>query len=106
MGERLDLCLQHVARVKKQLVRAEDQVRIAQEVQRQTEEKFKNGLRDLEVLRLEASEQTSSCPPNATPREMDVEPNEEITRLRAQVAQLQLERQASEDADSVRAKKA
>ena len=103
MGERLDLCLQYVARVRQQLVRAEDQVRIAQEVQRQTEEKLKNGLRDLEVLRLVASEQTPSCPPNATPREMDVEPNEEITRLRAQVAQLQLARQATEGADCVRA---
>ena len=97
VGERLDLCLQYVARVKKQLARAEDQVRTAQEVQRQTEEKLKNGLRDLEVLRLEA---------NVTLREMDVEPREEITRLRAQVAQLQLERQATEDADFVRAKKA
>ena len=51
VGERLDLCLQYTARVKKQLARAEEQVRTAQEVQRQTVEKLNNGLRDLEVLR-------------------------------------------------------
>ena len=61
MGERLDLCLQYVARVKKQVAKAEEQVRAAQEVLRQTQEKLKNGLRDLEVLRAEASEQPERC---------------------------------------------
>ena len=50
VGERLDLCLQYVARVKKQVARAEDQVREAREALAQMEEKLANGLRDLEVL--------------------------------------------------------
>ena len=51
VGERLDLCLQYISRVKKQVARAEEQVRNDIEVQRQMEEKLANGLRDLEVLR-------------------------------------------------------
>ena len=50
VGERLDLCLQHVARVKKQVARAEDHFRAAREVNSQMEEKLVNWLRDLEVL--------------------------------------------------------
>ena len=57
------------------MAKAEEQVRAAQEVLRQTQEKLKNGLRDLEVLRAEASEQPR--PPSVAPQEMDVEPNEE-----------------------------
>ena len=49
----------HARRVKKQVARAEEQVRNAMEVQRQMEEKLANGLRDLEVLRGEASRQPS-----------------------------------------------
>ena len=68
VGERLDLCLQYVARVKKQLSRAEDQVREAKEAHAQMEEKLANGLRDLEALRAEASTQPRSCPEPTTPR--------------------------------------
>ena len=105
--ERLDLCLQYIARVKKQVARAEEQVRYAMEVQRQIEEKLSNGLRDLEVLRREASQQPRSCQePSAPSREMEVEPSEEITRLRAQVAELLSAREAHQDAESIRPKKA
>ena len=104
VGERLDLCLQHVARVKKQVARAEDQVREAREVFAQMEEKLANGLRDLEVLRAEASAQPRHCPEPSTPRQgMEVDPNEEVIRLRAQVAELQ-ERQVGQEADSSRKK--
>ena len=104
VGERLDLCLQYVARVKKQLTRAEDQVREAREAHAQMEEKLANGLRDLEALRAEASAQPRSCPEPVTPRQgMEVDPNEELIRLRAQVAELQ-ERQAGQEADSSRKK--
>ena len=51
VGERLDLCLQHIARVKKHVARAEDHVRAAREVRAQMEEKLANGLRDLFVQR-------------------------------------------------------
>ena len=105
VGERLDLCLQFVARVKKQLARAEDQVREAREAQAQMEEKLANGLRDLEVLRAEASAQPRSCQEPTTPRQgMEVDPNEELIRLRAQVAELQLGRQDVQEADSSRKK--
>ena len=68
VGERLDLCLQYIARVKKQVARAEEQVRNAMEVQRQMEEKLANGLRDLEVLpRIHQD-------PSAPSREVEVEP--------------------------------
>ena len=62
MGERLDLCLQHIARVKKQFAQAQEQVRAAQEVQQQMEEKLTNGLRDLEILRAEASKHPAALP--------------------------------------------
>ena len=75
--------------MKKQVARAEEQVRDAMEVQRQVEEKLSKGLRDLEGLRREASQQLRSCQePSAPSRGMEVEPSEEITRLRAQVAEL------------------
>ena len=75
MGKRLDVCLQYIARVKKQVARAEEQVRNAMEVQRQMEEKLANGLRDLEVLRGEASQQPRTYQdPSAPSREMEVEP--------------------------------
>ena len=61
MGERLDLCLQYIAQVKKQVAGAEDHVRAAREVHSQMEKKLANGLRDLEVLRAEASEQPRQC---------------------------------------------
>ena len=100
VGERLDLCLQYVARVK----RAEDQVREAREAHAHMEEKFANGLRDLEALRAEASAQPRSCPEPVTPRqEMEVDPNEELIRLRVQVAELQ-ERPVGQEADSSRKK--
>ena len=104
VGERLDLCLQYVARVKKQVARAEDQVREAREALAQMEEKLANGLRDLEVLRAEASAQPRHCPEPNTPRQgMEVDANEEVIRLRAQVAELQ-ERQVGQEADSSRKK--
>ena len=107
VGERLDLCLQYATRVKKQVARAEEQVREAKEVQAQMEEKLDSGLRDLEALRAEASEHPRHCPAPSTPREaMDVDPNEELIRLRAQVAELQSERQAIQEAESSRSKKA
>ena len=58
----LDLCLQYVARVKKQVARAEDQVREAREAHAQMEEKLAKRLRDLEALRAEASAQPRPCP--------------------------------------------
>ena len=63
VGERLDLCLQYIARVKKQVARAEEHVREAKEAQVQLEEKLANGLRDLEALRAEASEELRQRPP-------------------------------------------
>ena len=83
VGERLDLCLQYIARVKKQVARAEDHDRAASEVHSQMGEKLANGLRDLEVLRA-----GSTCPG------MELETNEEISKLRAHVAELQMERQS------------
>ena len=77
------------------------------EVQRQVEEKLSKGLRDLEGLRREASQQPRSCQePSAPSRGMEVEPSEEITRLRAQVAELLSAREAPQDAESIRPKKA
>ena len=97
VGERLDLCLQYVAWIKKQVALAEEQVREAREARAQMEEKLANGLRDLEALRAEAP---------AHPRQgMEVDPNEEVIRLKAPVAELQSERQIQE-ADSSRSKKA
>ena len=107
VGERLDLCLQYVTRVKRQVARAEEQVREAKEVQAQMEEKLASGLRDLEALRAEASEHPRHFPEPSIPREaMDVDPNEELIRLRAQVAELQSERQAIQESESSRSKKA
>ena len=106
VGERLDLCLRCVARVEKQVARAEEQVRDAMEVQRQMEEKLANGLRDLEVLRGEASQQPRTHQdPSAPSRGMEVEPSEEITRLRAQVAEVLSAREPLQDSESIRPKK-
>ena len=49
-------------------------------------------LRDLEVLRAEASEQPRQCPDSTCPG-MELETNEEISKLRAQV-EIQMERQS------------
>ena len=107
VGERLDLCLQYVTRVKKQVARAEEQVREAKEVQAQMGEKLASGLRDLEALRAEASEHPRHCPEPSTPRQAtDVDPMEELIRLRAQVAELQSKRQANQEAETSRSKKA
>ena len=93
VGERLDLCLQYIARVKRQVARAEEHVREAKEAQVQMEEKLANGLRDLEALRAEASEEPRQRPQQGVAQPvMEVEPNEEIVRLRALVAELQKER--------------
>ena len=51
VGERHDLYTQHVAQRKKQVVRAQDQVREATEIQAQIEEKLANGLRDFFLCR-------------------------------------------------------
>ena len=84
VGERLDLCLQYVTRVKKQVARAEEQVREAKEVQAQME----GGLRDLEALRAEASDHPRQCPePSTQGQATDVDPREELIKLRAQVAE-------------------
>ena len=101
IGERLDLCLQYIARVKKQVARAEEHVREAKEAQVQLEEKLANGLRDLEALRAEASEEPRQRPQQSA---MEVEPNEEIVRLRALVAELQKER--VQEVEANRTKKA
>ena len=66
-----------------------------------------SGLRDVEPLRAEASEHPRHCPERSTPRQaMDVDPNEELISLRAQVAELQSERQAIQEAESSRSNKA
>ena len=81
-------------------------MREAQETQAQMEEKLANGLRDLEAERAEASAHPRPCPEPSTPRHlMEVDPNEEVIRLRARVAELQSERHVQE-ADSSRSKKA
>ena len=66
---------------------------------------FANELRDLKVLRAEASEQPRQCPGSTCPG-MELETNEEISKLRAQVAELQMERQSVQEAESSRSKKA
>ena len=105
VGERLDLCLNCIARVKKQVARAQEQVRAAQHVQQQMEEKLASGLRDLEILRAEASEQPTSPPEPSNPhQEMEVDPHVEIARLRAQVAELQAGQ--GQEEESFRPKKA
>ena len=77
---------------KKQVARAEEQVREAKEVHAHMEEKLASGLRDLEALRAEASEHPRHCPEPSTPGQaMDVDPMQELIRLRAQVAELQCE---------------
>ena len=71
------------------------------------EEKLANGLRDLEVLRGEASQQPRTYQdPSAPSRGMEVEPMEEITRLRAQVAELLSARETPQDVESIRPQKA
>ena len=56
------------------------------------EEKLASGLSDLEAFRAERN--IRQCPEPSIPREaMDVDPNEELIRLRAQVADLQSYRQ-------------
>ena len=102
VGERLDLCLQYIARVKKQVARAEEHVREAKEAQVQLEERLANGLRDLEALRAEASEEPRQRSPQSAV--MEVEPNEEIVKLRALVAKLQKER--AQEVEANRTKKA
>ena len=58
-----------------------------------------------EACEREASAQPRHCPEPSTPRqEMEVDPNEEVIRLKAQVAELQLERQVVQEADSSRKK--
>ena len=105
VGERLDLCLQYISRVKRQVARAEEHVREAKEAQVQMEEKLANGLRDLEALRAEASEEPRQRPQQGVAQPvMEVEPNEEIVRLRALVAELQKER--VQEVEANRTKKA
>ena len=87
------------------MARAEDHVRAAKEVHSQMEEKLVNGLRDLEVLRAEAAEQPRQCFGSTCPGK-ELETNEEISKLRAQVAELQMERQSVQEAESSRSKKA
>ena len=100
--------IQNVTPVKKQVARAEEQVREAKEVHAHMEEKLASGLRDLEELRAKASEHPRHCPEPSTPEQaMDVDSSmEELIRLRAQVAELQCERQAIQEAESSRSKKA
>ena len=103
VGERLDLCLQYIARFKKQVARAEEHVREAKEAQVQMEEKLANGLRDLEVIRAEASEVHRQRPEQSVPQPtMDLEPNEEVIRLRA----LELQMERVQEVESSRSKKA
>ena len=69
------------------------------------EEKLANGLRDLEALRAEASEEPRQrTQQSAPPPVMEVEPNEEIVRLRPLVAELQKER--VQEVEANRTKKA
>ena len=71
----------------KQVAKAEEHVREAKEAQVHLEEKLANGLLDLEALHAEASEEPRQCPQQSAV--MEVEPNKEIVRLRALVAELQ-----------------
>ena len=82
VGERHDLYTQHVAQRKKQVARAQEQVREAREIQAQIEEKLANGFRDLEAFR---AEHLRPCLGPSTPRQgMELDPKVSI-RLRAQV---------------------
>ena len=107
VGERLDLCLQYVTSVKRQVARAEEQVWEANDVQAQMEEKLASGLRDLEALRAEASEHPRQCPEPSIPREaMDIDPSEELIRLRAQVQSCSPRVKAIQEIEPSRSKKA
>ena len=89
-GERHDLYTQHVAQRKKQVARAQEQVREARVVQADMEEKLTNGLRDSESFRAEASEHPRPClEPSTTRQGMELDPNEESIRFKAQEADLQ-----------------
>ena len=74
-GERHDLKTQHVAQRKKQVARAQEQVREAMEIQAQIEEKLANGFRDLEAFR---AEHVRPCLGRSTPRQgMELDPKVE-----------------------------
>ena len=87
VGERHDLYTQHVVQRKKQVARAQEQVREARVVQADMEEKLTNGLRDSESFRAEASEHPRPClEPSTTRQGMELDPNEESIRFKAQEA--------------------
>ena len=90
VGEGHDLYTQLVAQRKKQVARAQEQVREARVVQVDMEEKLANGLRDSEPFRAEASKHPRPClEPSTTRQGMELDPNEESIRLKAQEADLQ-----------------
>ena len=87
LGERLDSCLQFIERAKGRVSRAEARILEAQDDKRLAESQLAQVQQDLARMREEASV-SDDPPPEHVPR---CDPNEEVQRLRVQVAKLEAE---------------